>query len=70
MRLRHAVDFCFFERSAEPSCGCSGALKGADSGALESHIPIVPVVSKGSMQHWPAVYPPEFEIPRFGVVGY
>ena len=25
---------------------------------------------KDSMQHWPAVYPPEFEIPRFVVVGY
>ena len=25
---------------------------------------------KGSTQHWPAVYPPEFEIPRFVVVGY
>lgn len=25
---------------------------------------------KGSMQHWPAVYPPEFEIPRFVVAEY
>ena len=25
---------------------------------------------KGSTQHWPAVYPPEFEIPRFVVAGY
>jgi len=25
---------------------------------------------KGSTQHWLAVYPPEFEIPRFVVAGY
>jgi hypothetical protein len=25
---------------------------------------------KGSMQHWLAVYPPEFEIPRFVVAEY
>ena len=25
---------------------------------------------KGSLQHWPAVYPPEFEIPTFVAVGY
>ncbi len=25
---------------------------------------------KGSTQHWPAVYPPECEIPRFAVAGY
>ena len=24
----------------------------------------------GSTQHWPAVYPPEFEIPRFVAAGY
>jgi len=25
---------------------------------------------KGSMQHWPVVYPPEFEIPRFVAAEY
>ena len=25
---------------------------------------------KGWMQHWPGVYPPEFEILKFFVVGY
>src|SRR5580693_8822898 len=25
---------------------------------------------KGSTEHWPAVYPPEFEIPKFVVAGY
>jgi hypothetical protein len=40
------------------------------SGMPVPQIPKKPGGLKGATQHWPAVYPPEFEIPRFVVAGY
>ena len=49
-----------FERAREAFFGTGKTLPGPDnSGGL-----------KRSTQHWSAVYPPEFEIPRFVVAGY
>jgi hypothetical protein len=39
-------------------------------GSAEKPVTDNPGDLKGSTQHWLAVYPPEFEIPRFVVAGY
>src|ERR1700746_59201 len=53
-RYRNRCEYCNPERSGGWPCG-------------DSHLAITRGGLKGSMQHWLAVYPPEFQIPMFFV---
>ena len=48
----------------------SGLGRVSASGERKGPVTAIGGGLKGSLQHWPVVYPPEFEIPRFVAAGY